>query len=195
MTWLDNATEYISGCGDRTERCSIVDRVSGKSYGVEFLVKRPIGRRLWGWVSYTLSRAERTFEGQPYLSPFDRTQVFSGVASYDFGRGYRAGLRATYYSGRPDTPTIQFSGQSPSYPFRPGEMPQHRLPDFYRLDLRADKTWAIGQNGASNSLVLEFFNATLTKEAFYWDCGISGECNAYKVGPIALPSIGVEGAL
>jgi hypothetical protein len=170
--------------------------VDGTTYGVELLLKRPIGKHLWGWLSYTLSRAERTFQGEPYLSPFDRTQSFSGVASYNFGSGYRAGLRATYYSGRPDTPTLDPSGQATQvFAFRPNEIDQHRLPDFYRVDVRADKTWFIGKSGAYLTLVLEFFNATLTKEAYNWSCDLSGTCNATKVGPIALPSLGIEGGL
>jgi hypothetical protein len=192
---IDNATDYVSGCGRRVP-CSLVDRVSGRTYGVEILVKRPITNRFSGWLSYTLSRAERTFEGYEYLSPFDRTQAFSGVGTYNFGSGFRAGFRATYYSGRPEVPVLEAEELGgAAFAFRRGEVAQHRLPDFYRLDLRAEKTWLLGDSGAWISLVVEVFNATLTKEAYNWRCDFAGNCRAHEVGPIALPSIGIEGGL
>jgi hypothetical protein len=192
---IDNATDYVSGCGQRSP-CSVVDRVSGRTYGIEILLKRPITNRFSGWISYTLARAERTFEGYDYLSPFDRTQSFAGVGTYNFGSGYRAGFRATYYSGRPEVPVIDAQGLGGAgFAFRRGDVAQHRLPDFYRLDLRADKSWMLGDSGAWISLVLEFFNVTLTKEATNWTCDFSGNCTTHEVGPVALPSIGIEGAL
>ncbi len=194
-TSLDNATDYVSSCGQR-DYCSIVGRVAGKTYGAELLVRRPLSRRLSGWIAYTLSRAERSAHGVEYLSPFDRTQVFSGVLSYNIGAGFRAGTRATYYSGRPELPALRTPGSTETaVSFRPGGAPQRRLPDFYRLDVRADKTWFIGSSGARVSLVLELFNATLTKEAYDWECDFTGSCTARMVGPIALPSLGIEGAL
>jgi hypothetical protein len=42
-------------------------------------------------------------------------------------------------------------------------------------------------------LVFEFFDATLNSEAVDFQCSIDqGVCTAVKVGPITLPSIGVE---
>jgi hypothetical protein len=43
-------------------------------------------------------------------------------------------------------------------------------------------------------VVLEFFDATLNPEAVDFECALNtGVCAAQKVGPIALPSLGVEG--
>jgi hypothetical protein len=42
--------------------------------------------------------------------------------------------------------------------------------------------------------VVEFFNASLTKEAIAFNCSATtAVCKATEVGPIALPSVGVEG--
>jgi hypothetical protein len=122
--------------------------------------------------------------------------------SYDFGFGVRVGARGTYYSGRPDIPTLALSGQSTRFAFGPGQpLAQHRLPAFYRIDLRAEKRWQLGSNRAWIATVLEFFDATLAKEAIDFQCDVSsalagsggGVCRARYFGPIALPSIGVEG--
>ncbi len=143
------------------------------------------------------------------MSPFDRTQALSGVLGYRFGANIRAGMRVTYYTGRPDIPKPHFTGSPEAeFDFSPGQaLPQHRLPDFYRLDLRLEKRWLLDpERGRFVSVVLEFFNATLNKEALDYRCALAAraptptasreiECVARTFGPIALPSLGVEGAL
>ncbi len=188
-----NTSDYVSECGSFAVSCSFVERVSGRTYGLEVLVQRPFTNRLAGWVAYTLSRAERWIGTRPYLSPFDRTHVVSGVVEYDFGAGVRAGARGTVYSGRPDFPSLYFPGQPVTFGFGPGQLAQRRLPPFYRIDVRAEKRWSLGAR-AWIAGVFDFFNVTLTKEAVAFRCDVlSGTCAARQVGPIALPSIGVEG--
>src|SRR6185312_2332660 len=109
-------------------QCSSVASVDGSTYGLEVLVERALTHRLGGWLSYTLSRAPRVVGNVPYLSPFDRTHVLSAVLHYDLGRGWGAGVRYTYYSGRPDLPTFAFSQRSSQLAFPPGQVAQHRLP-------------------------------------------------------------------
>jgi hypothetical protein len=155
-------------------------------------LQRALTERLSGWVAYTLSRAERWIGNVPYLSPFDRTHVVSAVLSYDFGRGYRAGVRGTYYTGRPDIPSFAYPGSMTDFEFSPGQVPEHRLPDFFRLDARVEKRWELG-GSRWIALVLEFFDANLAREAIDFQCNVvSGLCTSQQVGPIALPSIGVD---
>jgi hypothetical protein len=186
-------SDYVSDCGSLASICSEVSRVDGRTYGLELLLQRPFGQRLSGWLAYTLSRAERWIRNAPYLSPFDRTHVFSGVLSYDFGSDIRAGIRATMYSGRPDFPAFYFGAQASEFAFGPGQLPQHRLVPFYRIDVKAEKRWRFGAQEWI-AVVFDFFNATASKEALGFRCDIaSGLCTAREVGPITLPSLGVEG--
>ncbi len=179
-----DVSDFVATCG-ASLACTSVTSVDGSTYGLEVLVERALTRKLGGWVSYTLSRAQRVLGDTLYLSPFDRTHVLSVVAHYDLGRGYGAGARATYYTGRPDIPPEP--GVAPSAPI------QHRLPDYYRFDARLDKRWDLG-NRQWLTVVAEFFDATLTKEAVDYKCNfLSRICTAEYVGPIALPSIGLEG--
>jgi hypothetical protein len=187
-----NMSDFVSDCGTFAQACSVIDRVDGRTYGVEVFLERPLTRRLGGWVSYTLSRAERRIGSIPYLSPFDRTHVLSAVLRYDFGHEVHAGLRGTYYTGRPDFPTFAF-GPTTTFSAGPGQIAQHRLPPFYRVDARVDKRWSLG-GGRWLSLVGEFFDATLSKEALDFRCQLlTGQCVAQLIGPVALPSVGVEG--
>ena len=177
-------SDFVATCGASLS-CTSITSVDGSTYGLELLVERPLTRRLGGWLSYTLSRAARVLDNTSYLSPFDRTHVLSAVAHYDLGKGYGAGVRGTYYTGRPDI--------APQPDVLPRGSIQHRLPDYYRLDVRLDKRWAIGRREWL-SLVAEFFDATLTKEAVDYKCNfLTRLCAAEYVGPIALPSLGLEG--
>jgi hypothetical protein len=197
-----HTSDFVSECGTVSSYgCSEIRRVDGRTYGVEVLVRRALTERLGGWIAYTLSRAERTVGGQPYLSPVDRTHVLSMVLRYDFGGGLSAGVRGTYQSGRPDFPSVSYGNGTGRIDFGPGEAPQHRLPPFYRLDLRAEKRWVLG-NGVWVGLAFDFFDATLEKEAVAFQCTALVSVNAptpvtrctpARVGPVALPSLGVEG--
>ncbi len=185
--------DFASDCGDFAVDCEAVTRVDGRTFGLEVIVQRAFSQKLAGWLSYTLSRAERHVGGVTFLSPFDRTHVLSAVARYDFGHGIDVGLRATYNSGRPDIPSVSRSGGSVLYAFPSGQVPQHRLPAFYRVDARAEKKWTFA-SGRWFAVTLEFFDATLNSEAVDFQCDIAAwRCTAQKVGPIALPSVGVEG--
>jgi hypothetical protein len=119
----------------------------------------------------------------------------SAVIRYDFGAGIHAGVRATYYSGRPETVNVSLSGSEVNFAFGPGQFGQHRLPDFYRVDVRAEKRWELGRRRWL-AAVLEFFNATLSKESVDYQCSpTTWVCSARDIGPVSLPSIGIEGGI
>ena len=52
----------------------------GRSRGIQFLLRKQIGKRFFGWITYTLSKSERaTSEGAPYYPyDFDQTHVRRG---------------------------------------------------------------------------------------------------------------------
>lgn len=143
-------------------------RVRGRTFGGELLLRRPLAKRLSGWVSYTLSRSTREAHAPGWaiigrsneqlvdgLSEWDRTHVFSAVGSYDFGRGWRAAVRISYLTGRPYSRTVRGA--------QVGPYNTERLPDVHRLDLRLEKKWMLDAD-RSVSVVLEGFNVTGTRE-------------------------------
>jgi hypothetical protein len=109
-----------------------------QAYGTEFLVRRNTGR-LNGWISYTLSRSERTINGinnnQKYLSNFDRTHNLSVVATYNISKRISLSANWVYISGVPATLPVgrYYFGNTliPVYSNRN----EARLPDYHRLDL------------------------------------------------------------
>jgi hypothetical protein len=66
-----------------------------------------------------------------------------------------------------------------------------RLPPFGRLDVRLEKRWSIKKSGWI-SLVIEVENATLDKETLAESCQLF-VCTQEKIGPVTIPSIGIEG--
>jgi hypothetical protein len=78
----------------------------GKSYGIEFFVKKNFGR-LSGWASYTLSKSTQQFPdinfGKEFNSSFDRTNNLSLAASYELTKTWTVSADLVYYTGRPYT--------------------------------------------------------------------------------------------
>ena len=153
-------------------------RSRGTAYGLEFFLKRKLTQRLGGFLSYTLSRSTRYARGEKFVASFDRTHVANAAVAYDLGRNWRAGTRVVFYTGVPrsDNPAVTST---------------ERLPSFFRIDLRLEKRWQLGKT-TWLSVVAEWMNATLNKEAISTDCTLRG-CAVRTVGPVSIPSIGLEG--
>jgi len=175
--------------------------VHGRAYGVELLLRRSFSKRLSGWLSYTLSRATReahfiTPAGTDDLvsvpSEFDRTHVLNAILGYDLGRRWRVGARLLFYTG---TPYSKLEGSAPVPPYN-----AYRNPAFYRIDFRLEKSWRVGRSG-SLAFVLEGQNVTLRKEVtgLGIDCegtasaqGETTTCKQSTIGPLTIPSVGIE---
>jgi hypothetical protein len=217
-------TDFATTCGiadgsttDNSDGQDCIDkRVTGRTYGFELLLRRSLTQKLTGWLSYTLSRTTRAtrFSGYDISSlggidiprqktvtyaevagDFDRTHVLNVIGAYDLGAGWRVGARFYYYTGRP------YSRRVRGYTLPPFN--EYRFPDFYRIDARVEKAWRIGAKGRV-AFVLEWLNVTLRKEATSVTCGskagslqeafASTDCKFDEIGPVTIPSIGVEGS-
>jgi len=112
----------------------------GRSYGVEVFAKKKVGR-LTGWVSYTLSRTERQFNGVNsdnwYPANQDRTHNLSVVGIYKLNKKWTLSGDFVYYTGNAVTwPSGKYevNGQIAFlYTQRNGS----RMPPYNRLDVGA----------------------------------------------------------
>ena len=166
--------------------------VHGRNYGFELFLRRDFTERLGGFLSYTLSRAERTSDSQTLPSSFDRTHVVSAVLGYDLGKGFRLGTRAYFASGRPYSVACPTADCGPGDPVAPRTyLKTGRLANFFRLDIRFEKRWTFA-SGAWVAGTFEWFNALLAEETtnMLWSpvAGMHPEIRS----PITLPSIGIE---
>ena len=64
-----------------------------------------------------------------------------------------------------------------------------RTPPFFRIDLRVEKRWILSET-ASWAVTAELLNATLAKEVTGRKCTTT--CTESRVGPVTIPSVGVE---
>lgn len=154
-------------------------RSLGRAYGLEAMLRRPMTRQVSGFASYTLSRSERYIGRYSGPSTFDRTHVLNLALSYDLGRNWRFGNRFMFYTGIPGN----LGGEVPA--------PSERTPPFWRIDWRLQKRWlySYGYWG----FIAEVLNTTLNQEVVSRECDEFG-CRDESIGPVTIPSIGVEGA-
>lgn len=175
---------------------SLLDKSRGSAFGLELGVRRKLTRRVAGLASYTLSRSLRESDGRRFLSSYDRPHVLTAALSVDLGRGWRSGARFVTYSG------IPMRAAEPAFEAQAVGVPPARTPAFHRVDLRVEKRWQIGEAGWV-SLVVEALNATLSREVTGYRCPtailVPGRpeadltCDPRIMGPVSVPSIGVEG--
>jgi len=175
-------TDPLSIARSVDDEAAIDTRSLGSSYGAELLLRRPMSRRIGGFVSYTLSRNTRSFGHQRTVAAFDRTHVLNAALSYDLGRRWRAGTRLLFYSGVPAAPV----GQGEFLPREPD-----RTRPFYRIDLRLEKRWLIAER-AWIAVVMEVLSATGHREVIDVECNAT-RCTPVYIGPITIPNLGVEG--
>jgi TonB family protein len=115
----------------------------GRVVGVQALVRRDLANDVFGWVSYTLSRAERIDMpgATPRLFDFDQTHVLTALVSWEPLRGLELGARFRYATGVPRTPVVGAYYDARADLFQPifGEHNGERLPAFTQLDARIAK--------------------------------------------------------
>lgn len=171
----------------------------GRSYGMELFLRKTRGP--WtGWISYTLSRAERTFEGvkgKNYLAGFDRPHNLNVVFNWDINKRWNVGAVFVLGSGRPFTPvkSIYLIGFTPVLEY--GLRNSARIPIYHRLDLSVSLQLTKPDKPFQSTLVLSVYNVYNRRNVFatYVDTetdALSGSVSlkAYKVSlfPI-IPSI------
>ncbi|MDR0575090.1 MAG: TonB-dependent receptor, partial [Tannerella sp.] len=134
--YMDFHTDYHNG--------------TGRSMGIELMSQYSKGR-FNSWLSYTLSKSERTFDGRTSPFKYDAPHDVSLFASYvvykkgpikntlSMNMQYRSGL--PYYVAEMSYPSMSQIGIIPSYTWYEPEInyvpeyPNTRIKDFFRTDL------------------------------------------------------------
>lgn len=110
----------------------------GQAYGLELLTR--FNKDKWnGWISYTLSRAERTIpeinNGKSYLAPYDKTHDIAVVFNYRISERFTVSSNWVYATGNPVTfPTGRFVYGGKILPVY-SDRNSYRMPDYHRLDI------------------------------------------------------------
>ncbi len=138
---IDYADNYVNDISREVEDAFVFG--IGRAYGAEFFLKKAKGR-LNGWIGYTLSRSERSFEsiegGRWYPAVYDRPHDVSVVANYKLSNKWDAGAVFIYGTGKLFTPVRGFFFIEQSINTFYGPRNSSRLDDYHRLDLSATYT-------------------------------------------------------
>ena len=146
---LYNQVDYIDGANLILNNNLETELLGGegRAYGVELYLKKNSGR-LTGWISYTLSRAEKRVpginsqdpginNGQFYPANYDKLHDLSVTGTFKLNKTWSFSANFIYATGRPITfPTgrYQYAGLVlANYESRNG----NRMPDYHRLDISA----------------------------------------------------------
>jgi TonB dependent receptor/CarboxypepD_reg-like domain/TonB-dependent Receptor Plug Domain len=110
----------------------------GRAYGIEWLLKRKVGR-LTGWISYTLSKVEEKIDGinenNWYSARQDRTHDIAVVAVYQMNKKWSFSANWVFYTGDAVSfPSGKYTVGGEVY-FYYAERNGYRMPDYHRLDL------------------------------------------------------------
>ena len=117
---------------------------SGVSYGLEFLLRRNVGR-FTGWASYTLSKTEQTFAdlnfGRTFPYRYDRRHNLALVGNYDLNKRWSVAANFVFTTGSPITlpnGRVSVSGGGSLYDTFYSDYTDrnsYRLGNYHRLDL------------------------------------------------------------
>jgi hypothetical protein len=128
---------------------SLTQNGEGRSYGMQVLVRQELWHGFFGWASYTLSRSQRRYDDEQSwrLFDFDQPHVLAVVASQEVGP-WTFGVRFRAASGNPRTPVVGsvYDAHADRYDPIFGLQNTTRIPAFWQLDLRVDRTFPVGRD-------------------------------------------------
>ena len=139
---LQNQIDYRTGASNFLNELIEGEFVYGKgrSYGLELQLQKKKGK-FTGWLSYTLSRALRTFDaidnGREFSARQDRIHDISLVTMYNLTERVALSAAWIYYTGDAVTfPSGKYELNGTVIPYYT-ERNGYRMPDYHRLDLGA----------------------------------------------------------
>lgn len=135
----DRVVAVPGGLGER-----FINDGIGRIYGLEIAGRIEPRGRLFGFLSYTLSRSERRDRDEAWrLFDYDQTHIFTVAATYRLGRGWELGGTLRLVSGNPYTPVIGsiYNVNADLYQPLYASVNSERAEFFHRLDVRIEKLW------------------------------------------------------
>lgn len=176
---------------------------SGKSYGVDVLLKYTLNR-LFLWGVYSYGKSTRWDGFVTYAPVFDRRHNVNLVASYAFGKkkDLELNVRWNFGSGLPFTPTSGYyqteafgegvttdftTSNSNSVGVLLGEFNSKRLPTYHRLDITVKKQFKF-KNKTELEIIAAVTNAYNRKNIFYVNRVTNSKIYQFPF----LPSLGVS---
>jgi len=154
----------------------------GKSYGIEIMLQKKQGKTT-GWIAYTISKSERTFEninlGKPFPYKYDRRHDVSVVLMHNFNKNIDISATWVYGSGYPYTLAVsQYGIESMSSEFYNNnsvETPeifiysnrnQFRMRAYHKLDLGVN--FRKQKKNGERTISLSIYNVYNRQNPYYY---------------------------
>ncbi len=163
--------KMIDGLASRSELATpplaqaLVQDGVGRVYGGQALLRQELVKGLFGWITYSMIISERKDHPDTEWRPFDydQTHLLGVLASYDLGGGWQAGARFRYATGMPRTDVMgsYYDARDDRYEPLFGEHNAIRVPAFYQLDARVERTMTV--SGHRANLFVDVQNVTNRK--------------------------------
>lgn len=143
---MKNLIEYKEGAlpGDNINdnNDNLLTFGTGRSYGAELFIKKTRGK-FTGWIGYTWSKTERTFEeinnGETFAAKYDRRHDLSVALSYKLSDRWIFTSAFIYATGNTLTLPSAWYVQGQDLLFHYGQRNSTRMAPYHRLDISA--TW------------------------------------------------------
>jgi hypothetical protein len=138
---MKDLLEYPYGVTQFNETTTLANDLlvgKGKAYGLEMMLRKNNGK-FNGWMSYTLSWSDRTFDelnnGNTYFAKYDRRHNLSLVGMYDLNSKWNFGVTQVFSSGSRFTlPTSwYFINNNPVKQY--SDYNNAQMPNYIRTDL------------------------------------------------------------
>ncbi|MFP2932886.1 TonB-dependent receptor domain-containing protein, partial [Pyxidicoccus sp. 3LG] len=188
---------------------------SGYAYGFELMARHPLGRNWFGWASYSFLQSKRRVRFDRYGDDnrvveslegtlpfaFEQAHVFNAALSYKFGNNWTLGTVVHFNTGRPEsgqvttqTHRLVDGREGRTEWVRQDQDRTGRLDNFFRVDFRAAKSWAM--EDFTLDAYLDILNISAQQEVFGYQYGFDRTGNPERKPmqlPIILPLFGVKG--
>jgi hypothetical protein len=121
---------------------------NGEAWGFEFFANKVLSDDWYGWLSVAYSETTRKnlITDESFNYSYDQPWIINLVSNYQLTQVWQVGFKWRYQSGQLVTPII--GAEDANDPENPGlydpiygDINSERLPDYHRLDIRADRSF------------------------------------------------------
>jgi hypothetical protein len=142
-------TLSLANVGDTFDVSSILFPLTsagrGRVRGVELFVEKRFSEKWFGQLNVARQQARQGgLDGVRRAASFEYPYIFNAVGGYRLTKKWELSLRSSYLTGRPYTPYDVAESTKQRRPiFDLTRVSGARLPDYFRVDVRADRTLTV----------------------------------------------------
>lgn len=152
----------------------------GRVNGIEFFLEKKFTQKWFGQTNLSFSRTRNAaLDGIYRPGAFDYPVIFNAVGGYKLNPRWEFSARLAYLGGRPYTPfDVAESTRQRRGIFDLNRIASERAPDYFRLDLRADRTLTF----RDKPLLVFFGLQNVTNRRNFANFGWNRRSNAQEFG-------------